>query len=44
MASGADVFVGMDVVGVNAAAVSVNCDITVLAADVRTRAISGVGS
>ena len=29
--------------GVNAAAVSVNCEMTVLAADVRTAATSGVG-
>src|SRR5688572_32168630 len=42
--SGADVFVGSKVVGVKAAAVSVNCDTTVPAADVRTAATSGVGS
>jgi hypothetical protein len=33
-----------DGVGVNTAAVNVNCDTTVLAADVRTAATSGVGS
>jgi hypothetical protein len=32
------------VVGVKAAAVNVNCETTVLAADVRTAATSGVGS
>src|SRR6185295_4245383 len=44
VASGADVSVGWDGVGVNAAAVSVNCEITVLAADVRMAATSAVGS
>ena len=34
--------VGAAVVGVNAAAVSVNCEMTVLAADVLTTATSGV--
>jgi len=42
--SGADVLVGGEVVGVNAAAVNVNCETTVLAADVRTAPISEVGS
>ena len=37
-------FVGSKVVGVKAAAVSVNCETTVPAADVRTAATSGVGS
>jgi hypothetical protein len=32
------------VVGVKAAAVNVNCETTVLAAEVRTAAISGVGA
>jgi len=41
---GADVSVGREAVGVKAAAVSVNCEMTVLAAEVRTAAISGVGS
>src|SRR5688500_20249183 len=39
----AGVSVGREAVGVNAAAVSVNCETTVLAAEVRTAAISGVG-
>jgi hypothetical protein len=43
--SGADVSVGRDAtVGVKAAAVSVNCEMTVLAAEVRTAATSGVDS
>ena len=42
--SGADVSVGWDGVGVNAAAVSVNCEMTVLAAEVRMAATSAVGS
>src|SRR5215216_1356925 len=41
---GADVSVGREVVGVNAAAVSVNCEMIVLAAEVRTAATSGVAS
>ena len=42
--SGADVSVGGGGVGVKTAAVNVNCDTTVLAAEVRTAATSGVGS
>src|SRR6185503_5800547 len=41
---GVIVSVGIDGMGVNAAAVSVNCEMTVLAADVRIAATSGVGS
>jgi hypothetical protein len=36
--------VGADLVGVNTAAVNVNCEITVLAAEVRMAATSAVGS
>jgi hypothetical protein len=42
--SGVDSFVGRDGVGVKTAAVNVNCDTTVLAAEVRTAATSGVDS
>ena len=43
--SGADVSVGAkDGTGVNTAAVNVNCDTTVLAAEVRTTETLGVGS
>jgi hypothetical protein len=44
LGSGVNVSVGMNGVGVKTAAVNVNCDTTVLAAEVRTAATSGVGS